>query len=36
MCFSPDNKNLLSLGGSPDWALINWLWGKSKPLQVRV
>lgn len=33
MCFSSDNKNLLSMGGSPDWCLINWLWGKSKPLQ---
>jgi len=34
MCFSPDNKNLLTQGGAPDWALINWLWGKSKPLQI--
>lgn len=34
MCFSPDNKNLLTQGGAPDWALINWVWGKSKPLQI--
>ena len=34
LCFSPDNKNLLTQGGGPDYALINWLWGKSKPLQI--
>ena len=33
ICFSPDSKNLLSMGGAPDWTLINWLWGKTKPVQ---
>lgn len=37
ICFSPDNKNIISQGGSPDWILINWLWSKSKPMnQIRV
>ena len=33
LCFSPDSKNLLSQGGAPDWTCINWLWGKTKPVQ---
>jgi WD40 repeat protein len=34
ICFSSDNKQLLSLGGSPDWTCINWSWQKQKPLQI--
>lgn len=33
MCFSPDAKFLLTLGGAPDWKLINWQWEKSKVAQ---
>lgn len=33
LCFSPDSKNLLSAGGAPDFTVINWLWGKTKPVQ---
>lgn len=33
MCFSPDGKTLLTLGGAPDYMLIHWLWDKGRPLQ---
>lgn len=33
LCFSPDSKHILSQGGAPDWTLINWMWGKTKPVQ---
>lgn len=33
LAFSPDSKYILAQGGAPDWTLINWLWGKSKPVQ---
>ena len=34
LCFSPDSKHILSQGGAPDWTIINWMWGKTKPVQV--
>ena len=30
MCFSADNKMLLTLSGGPDWSLVAWQWEKSK------
>ncbi len=33
MCFSPDSKSLVALGG-PDMFIVNWQWSKSRPLQV--
>ena len=32
LCFSADNKFLLTLGGAPDWTLVCWAWEKAKPL----
>lgn len=32
--FSPDGKFLLTLGGAPDWCLINWHWEKSRIVQI--
>lgn len=34
MCFSPDDQHLLTQGGSPDWALINWVFRRSQPKQI--
>mmetsp|Transcript_46078 Transcript_46078/g.90833 ORF Transcript_46078/g.90833 Transcript_46078/m.90833 type:complete len:1198 (-) Transcript_46078:74-3667(-) len=34
MCFSPDDKYLLTQGGGPDWVLINWLFSRSQPKQI--
>ena len=30
MCFSADNKLLLTLSGGPDYSLVAWQWEKSK------
>eukprot|EP00753_Platysulcus_tardus_P007912 PLAT15528.5.p1 GENE.PLAT15528.5~~PLAT15528.5.p1 ORF type:complete len:1278 (+),score=785.91 PLAT15528.5:80-3913(+) len=30
MCFSADNRYLLTQGGAPDWTLICWQWDKNK------
>ncbi|CEM35943.1 unnamed protein product [Vitrella brassicaformis CCMP3155] len=30
LCFSSENKFLLSLGGPPDWSLVYWSWDKAK------
>lgn len=34
MAFSPDDKFLLTQGGAPDWACINWLFGRTQPKQI--
>ena len=34
LCFSADNKLLLSLSGGPDYSLVAWQWEKSKALAV--
>ncbi len=34
LAFSPDGKQLLAQGGSPDWTLVNFQWEKGKPLQM--
>eukprot|EP00742_Colponemidia_sp_Colp-10_P003011 GILJ01003213.1.p1 GENE.GILJ01003213.1~~GILJ01003213.1.p1 ORF type:complete len:1307 (+),score=279.75 GILJ01003213.1:41-3922(+) len=31
VCFSQENKFLLTLGGAPDWTLVYWAWDKVKP-----
>ena len=30
MCFSPDGKDLLTLGGDPDYTLVKWSWDKAR------
>eukprot|EP00466_Bigelowiella_natans_P020910 jgi/Bigna1/37070/e_gw1.17.10.1 len=30
IAFSPDGQNLLTLGGAPDWVLVNWNWAKGR------
>ena len=34
LCFSADNKLLLSLSGAPDYSLVAWQWEKSKAMAV--
>eukprot|EP00744_Colponema_vietnamica_P001225 GILI01002055.1.p1 GENE.GILI01002055.1~~GILI01002055.1.p1 ORF type:complete len:1251 (-),score=376.19 GILI01002055.1:222-3974(-) len=31
ICFSQENKFLLTQGGAPDWTLVYWAWDKVKP-----
>lgn len=33
VCFSPDQRYMLTQGGAPDYLLINWFWEKNRPLQ---